>query len=171
MLPNADYKQTWEVKYGSEKCHHSWTLFSGTNSSLPFLLVFQCSAKPDTSCSSGGKHTCFPPLFVFLESSLDFPVVSLFCSSSSLQLVIPSLYFRTVPWNFLLCLRSSWQAQEGNSKCLSNSHNICHPWSGASRYWSSSLNLKMKCEAVDVQPRPLLNVKCLHSVALGKTRH
>lgn len=74
------------------------------NSSLPFLSVFLCSAKPDTICSSGGNDTCFSPLLLFFWFSSSCSAVSSLCSSFSLSLqwVIPlfarsfhSLNFKT----------------------------------------------------------------------------
>lgn len=74
------------------------------NSSLPFLSVFLCSAKPDTICSSGGNDTCFSPLLLFFWFSSLCSAVSSLCSSFSLSLqwVIPlftrsfhSLNFKT----------------------------------------------------------------------------
>lgn len=95
--------QEWQRKYNQHFKVNETNIQLKTklhSSSLPFLSVFMCSAKPDTIFSSGGKDTCFSPLLLFFWFLLGFSASSSLCSSLSLQRVIPP--FRTLILSFQL---------------------------------------------------------------------
>lgn len=111
--------QEWQRKYNQHFKVNETNIQLKTklHSSLPFLSVFMCSAKPDTIFSSGGKDTCFSPLLLFFWFLLGFSASSSLCSSLSLQRVIPP--FRTlIAFNWSLKAKSQFECSRASLEAM-----------------------------------------------------